>query len=180
MCACVNLSTVIWFTLTRQQDRDQKKSIFFFHSLSGSLLLCVLQAELGWLNRTNPSEGWHPQRIDFKALLICFNWNIKMLWEKQKYSKAVFSWQLIAHMSLFLVLVCVSSSSHCFLLNGKRTLGLSEFFFLQKSLFFFTFKWNRQLELKVKIPLIVPPCMWILFSAFDRDNVSKWSQNPTA
>lgn len=134
VCMCVYVCAHVWISalwsdLPWQGNRTEtkRKVFFFFHSLSGSLLLCVLQAELGWLNRTNPSEGWHPQRKDFKALLICFDLNIKMLWEKQKYSKAVFSWQPIAHMSLFLVLVCVSSSSHCFLLNGKMTLGLSFF-----------------------------------------------------
>ena len=84
VCVCVSVCVfgprqpVIWFTLTRQQDRTIKMSIFSL-SLSLSLSLvcslspCVLQAEWGrWLNRTNLLEEWHPQRAISGSLIPFF------------------------------------------------------------------------------------------------------------
>lgn len=80
VCVCVSVCVfgprqpVIWFTLTRQQDRTIKMSIFSL-SLVRSLSPCTLQAEWGrWLNRTNPLEEWHPQRAIFGSLIpfLCF------------------------------------------------------------------------------------------------------------
>lgn len=60
LCVCVFQPQfpVIWSTLTRQQDRTIKMSIF--PPLSFAPSLCMLQAKWGrWLNKTNSLEEWH-------------------------------------------------------------------------------------------------------------------------
>lgn len=116
-----------------------KKSLFFSLSLSGSLLLCVLQAELGWLNRTNPSEGWHPHRIHFKALLLRLDLNIKMQWEKQKKLPiAAFSWQLICRFCWSWFVWAVLHIVFCWTVGDTGV----DAFFSTEILVFFTFKWR--------------------------------------
>lgn len=73
LCVCVWTSALCDLIYPDKATGPNNKNVYFL-SLSFAPSLCMLQAKWGrWLNRTNPVEEWHPQRVISKSPFCMLN-----------------------------------------------------------------------------------------------------------